>query len=111
MASVSRYDEVFLALDALDKCPENEESRRTIIDSLARISEKAANLRIFATSREIRDIKESMALLRANVILVSTRLVDTDIGRYVVKILIFVITIQVQMGILLAARAKEAQIY
>ena len=54
-----------------------------MLDYLERLSEKAPNLRIFATSRELRDVRECMETLEAEVFSVSTRPVDADIGRYV----------------------------
>jgi Cdc6-like AAA superfamily ATPase len=83
LSSTSQYDEVFLALDALDECPESEGARRNMLDGLERLSEKASNLRIFATSRELRDIRQCMDSLEAEVVTISSRPVDADIGRYV----------------------------
>jgi ankyrin repeat domain-containing protein 50 len=83
MSSISQYDEVSLTLDALDECPESEEARRNMLDGLERFSEKASNLRIFATSRELQDIHERMDLLGADAVPISTQPVDADIGRYV----------------------------
>ena len=83
ISSSSQYDEVFLALNALDECPESEEARRNMLYGLERLSEKASNLKILATSRELRDIHECMDSLGADVLPVSMRPVDADIGRYV----------------------------
>ena len=83
LSSISQYDEVFLTLDALDECPESEEARRNMLGGLERLSEKASNLKILATSRELRDIHDCMNSLGADVVPISTRPVDADIGRYV----------------------------
>ena len=83
MSSISQYDNVFLTLDALDECPETEESRQKMLDGLERLSDKASSLKILATSREVRDIQDCMDSLGANFVSVSTRLVDADIGKYV----------------------------
>lgn len=150
ISSISQYDEVFLALDALDECPESEDARRDMLGSLERLSKRAANLRIFATSRELRDIHDRIESLQADVISVGTCPVDADIGTYVSSelsrdkklnrlegstktlimetfaekangmcvsvqrsyvVVLMSTTIQVQMGILPASGAEEAQIY
>ena len=83
LSSIGQYNNVFLTLDALDECPESDEARRDLLDCLERLSQKAANLRILATSRELGDIRECMHSLEAQDVLVSTGAVDADIGRYV----------------------------
>ena len=83
ISSIGQYNEVFLALDALDECPESEEARWSMLDGLERLSEKAPNLKILATSRELLDIHNRMDLLGADVVPISTRSVDIDIERYV----------------------------
>ena len=83
LSFVSQYDEVFLALDALDECPERDEARRGMLHGLERLAAKASNLKILATSRELRDIHDRVDLLEADVVPISTRRVDADIGRYV----------------------------
>ena len=82
-SSVGQYDDVFLALDALDECPESEEARRNMLDCLERLSENSRNLRILATSRELRDMKDCMDSLEAEFVSISTRPVDAEIGKYV----------------------------
>jgi hypothetical protein len=83
ISSISQHDEVFLALDALDECPEIEEAQRNMLDGLERLSQKATNLKILVTSRELRDIYDCMNLLGADTVLISTSPVDADIRRYV----------------------------
>jgi hypothetical protein len=83
VSSMLHYDEVFLALDALDECPESEEARRNMLDGLERLSKKALNLKILATSRELRDIHDHIDSLGADTVPISTRPVDADIERYV----------------------------
>ena len=82
-SSIAQYDEVFLALDALDECPESDEARRNVLDGLERICEKAPNLKVLATSHELRDIHDRMDSLGANVVPINSRLVDVDIEKYV----------------------------
>jgi hypothetical protein len=85
LSSIAQYDDVFLALDALDECPEGEDVRQHMLDGLERLSEKAPNLRIFATSRDLQSIEECMHTLEAVVVSISTRPVDADIRRYVLS--------------------------
>ena len=47
------------------------------------LSQSAPNLRILATSRELRDVRESMEILDANPLPITTLSVDTDIRTYV----------------------------
>ena len=83
LSSIGQYDETLLILDALDECPEIEEARRNMLDGLERLSKKASNLKVLATSREVRDIHDCMDSLGAEVIPISTRPVDADIKKYV----------------------------
>ena len=83
LSSIEQYDEIFLVLDALDECPENDEARRTVLDGLERLARTASNLKILATSRELRDVQDQMSLLGADVVSISTHSVDADIEKYV----------------------------
>ena len=83
LSSVLQFDDVFMLVDALDECPDRENARRNMLDCLGSLSEKAQNFKIFATSRELLDIQESMFALDAAFIPISTLPVNTDIGRYV----------------------------
>ena len=83
LSSIGQYDEAFFVFDALDECPEIDEARRNVLGGLGRLARKASNLKILATSREVRDIHDCMGSLGAEVIPISTRPVDADIERYV----------------------------
>ena len=83
LSSLGKHGDIFLTLDALDECSEDDEARRNMLDFLERLSDRAPNLKIFATSRELQDIRECMNTLNADVLSVSTRPVDADIVRYV----------------------------
>ena len=83
VASVLQYEEVFLALDALDECSESGSVHCNMLDGLERLSERASNLKIIATSRKLQDINDCMDSLRADVVSIDTRRVDADIARYV----------------------------
>ncbi|SMR63968.1 unnamed protein product [Zymoseptoria tritici ST99CH_3D1] len=81
--SIQAYDTVYLQLDALDECPESNDIRQHVLDGLKRLSQRAPSLGIFATSRELRDVHETMDNIGADSLLISTHAVDLDIQRYV----------------------------
>lgn len=77
------YEKVFLLVDALDECPEANDVRQKILECLARLSQKAHHVRIFATSRELSDIHETMVKLGAEPLPIVTLYVNNDICKYV----------------------------
>ncbi|KAK3613761.1 hypothetical protein LTR56_027692 [Elasticomyces elasticus] len=79
------YNEVFLLVDALDESPEDGDVRHEMFECLARLSQKVHQVKIFATSRELPDIRQSMASLGAEPIAIAVRLVDEDIRRYMAR--------------------------
>ena len=79
------YDDVFLFIDALDECPEDRDVRQKMLECLTRLSQKAHHLRIFATSRELSDVRHSMLLLGAEPVSIATHSVNDDIRKYVGK--------------------------
>ena len=83
LSSIGQYNKVFLALDALDECSESESAQWNMLDGLERLSERASNLKIVATSCKLRDINRCMESLGADIIPIDTRKVNADIGRYV----------------------------
>ncbi|SMR60828.1 unnamed protein product [Zymoseptoria tritici ST99CH_1E4] len=83
LTSIRSYDAVHLQLDALDECPENGGLREAVLGGLERLAQGASNLRIFTTSRELRDVRESMDRLGAAPLLIATDAVNMDIQRYV----------------------------
>lgn len=83
LASVESYDEVFLLIDALDECPEDGEVRQNVMECLNRLSLTAPKLKIFATSRELFDIRDYMTELEAEHLSVSRHPVDRDIRKYI----------------------------
>jgi ankyrin repeat domain-containing protein 50 len=76
------YDEVLLLIDALDECPEDEDVRLEMMECLMRLSQKAINVKIFVTSRELPDIRQSMARLGAAPIAAAAKSVNEDIQQY-----------------------------
>ncbi|KAF2725237.1 hypothetical protein K431DRAFT_216300, partial [Polychaeton citri CBS 116435] len=83
LTSIESHNEVFLILDALDECPEDSEIRQNMLVRLERLLQSAPKLRILATSRDMRDIRESMKVSGAERLSISERSVDDDIRKYV----------------------------
>lgn len=70
-------------IDALDKCPDAGGAREATLRFLHRLSQNAPKIKIFLTSHELVDIKESVEVLRAEAISIDKRSVNVDIGKYV----------------------------
>ncbi|KAI7343490.1 hypothetical protein KC354_g15620 [Hortaea werneckii] len=85
LLSFQAYNRVFLALDALDESPEENDTRQTMLEQVERLVQHASNVKILATSREVRDVQESMEMLKAERINVADSKVDNDIRKYVVS--------------------------
>ena len=83
LSSVKSYDEVYLLLDALDECPKSDEMRQNVLERLEWLSRSASNVRILATSRELRNMREWMEMLEANTVSIAVRAVNVDIRTYV----------------------------
>jgi ankyrin repeat domain-containing protein 50 len=82
LACIQPYDELFLLLDAIDECPEGNEVRQNVLEGLERVTQKAGNIRMFITSREVTDVGDYMQTLGARFTPVAARSVDADIQRY-----------------------------
>ncbi|KAI7263969.1 hypothetical protein KC345_g8974 [Hortaea werneckii] len=82
LLSLQSYDQVFLALDALDESPEENDIRQTMLEQLEKLVENASNVKLLATSRDARDIQESMGMLEAQRINVADSKVDQDIRKF-----------------------------
>jgi hypothetical protein len=82
LASIRSCSKVYLLVDALDECPEDNETRRNVLQRLERLTRDASNLKILATSRELDRIRRSMARLVAEPLPVIVRAVDADIQLY-----------------------------
>ena len=83
LSSFDNYDEVFLLLDALDECADDRETRQNVLECIERLSQRAPSLRIFASSRELRDVRETMKLIASEPLSVATCSVDADISKWV----------------------------
>jgi hypothetical protein len=82
LASIRPCSKVYLLIDALDECPEEHETRQTVLARIVKLTQDAPNLRIFVTSRELDRIRRSMEALVAEPLRVITRAVDADIQIY-----------------------------
>lgn len=82
ISAIQQFDEVFLLLDALDECAEENEERRNLLEYLNRLAQ-STNVKIFATSRFSLDIKASMEMLGAEPFWVDVHAVNADIHDYV----------------------------
>jgi hypothetical protein len=85
LASIRSCSKVYLLIDALDECPEDLETRQSVLARIERLTQDAPNLRILATSREMDRIRESMEALIAEPLRVTTHAVDGDIQTYLAK--------------------------
>jgi hypothetical protein len=81
--STKSCNRVYLIMDALDECPEDDEARQRVLERIERLAQGASNLKILATSREIPAIRESMAALGSEPIRIVTSAVDADIRIYI----------------------------
>ncbi|SMY24696.1 unnamed protein product [Zymoseptoria tritici ST99CH_1A5] len=82
LAAIPTYNEVFLMLDALDECTADGDNRHSTMYYLARLSKAAPQLKILTTSRDLPDIRDSMAVLGAESVHVppiADRIVSIDI--------------------------------
>jgi hypothetical protein len=81
--SIKSFGNVYLLVDALDECPEDHETRQLVLERIERLTNSASNLKIFATSRELPSIRESMDALGSNLLRIVTSTADADIRIYV----------------------------
>lgn len=84
-ASIGSWKLVVLFLDALDECPEEHDVRKDVLERIEMLTSHTPNLNIFATSRELPQIRESMDVLGFESLRVATSAVDVDIRVYVAR--------------------------
>ncbi|KAM0707280.1 hypothetical protein Q7P35_005518 [Cladosporium inversicolor] len=85
LASTRSCSKVYLLVDALDECPEDHDTRQSLLARIERLTQDAPNLRVLATSRELDRIRKSMEALSAEPLRVTTRAVDDDIQLYLAR--------------------------
>lgn len=78
------WQTVYLVIDALDESPDDDDDARyTMLQGLEKLSSAVPSLKIFATSREVREIKEAMEEIGAWSVPLAISAVNADIMRYV----------------------------
>jgi Cdc6-like AAA superfamily ATPase len=83
ITAAKAYTTTFVMLDALDESPEESDSREDMLKGLEKLAEGSFSLRICATSREPRDIRDTMKTLQAETMSIDTAAINADIKRYV----------------------------
>ncbi|RMZ80134.1 hypothetical protein DV736_g6675, partial [Chaetothyriales sp. CBS 134916] len=83
LSCLMSYDNIFLHLDALDECPESDEVRQNVLERVEELLHRAPNVRILATSRDVRSVRCLMEKLGAESISIAAQTVKADIQRYV----------------------------
>lgn len=81
--SVDSFDKVFIALDALDECPETDDARETLLVRLIHLTQATSKIKVFSTSRQLSDLRDGMHKLPAEAVSIPSDLVDADIRKYV----------------------------
>lgn len=83
---IDSYDRVVICIDALDESPDDEDSdsRAQLLNGLLRLADKTRpNLQLFVTSRDSRDIRNTMNDIEAKPFPIDWRATNRDIGAYV----------------------------
>jgi hypothetical protein len=83
IASVQSCSNWFVMLDALDECPEEKDFRYDMLQGLEKLAQRSPTLKFCVTSREIRDVRETMSAIAATALSIEASIVDADIERYV----------------------------
>ncbi|GIZ38637.1 hypothetical protein CKM354_000204900 [Cercospora kikuchii] len=83
LSTLGSYRTVYLMIDGLDECPENNDNQRWVLDFLARLLHRASNIHILVASRDESSIRTSMQASNATQLHVDTHAVDADIRKYV----------------------------
>jgi hypothetical protein len=87
ITSIKACKKVYLMLDALDESPDEQNARPEMLQNLEQLSSDAPSLKIFATSRGLLDIRESMQSIQSRTLPIQTAAVDADISRYISRLL------------------------
>jgi ankyrin repeat domain-containing protein 50 len=82
-AALTSYKLVFIHIDALDECPEHDNTRQKVLDGIAELLAPTRNVRILVTSRDIPDVRHCMDEMCDGSLSLEGRLVNNDIQRYV----------------------------
>ncbi|PIB00933.1 Vegetative incompatibility protein HET-E-1 [Cercospora beticola] len=82
-STLRAYKTMYLLVDGVDECPEDNDNRRGVLEFLVRLSHRASNVRILAASRDEPGIRSSMQASKAAQLPINTHAVDADIRRYI----------------------------
>jgi hypothetical protein len=77
------YSCVFIMLDALDECPEEQNVRYSLLQGLEKLAQNIPTLKYCVTSRGIDEIRDTMAAIAATPLSLPASVVDADIALYV----------------------------
>lgn len=83
IASAGSFQHVYLMLDALDESGNEPAARDDMLEGVKRLTKCTPTLKVFATSRDVEDVRETMNDLQAKHISPATHLSDGDIAKYV----------------------------
>jgi hypothetical protein len=83
LASVTSYDQIFLHLDALDECSEGDGMREGLLHGIEELLNRAPNVRVLVTSRDVSDVRCRMEEYRAETLSIAAQTINADIQRYV----------------------------
>lgn len=83
LASIKSCNKVFLVMDALDECSEENDVRQNVLGRIEKLTQDASNLKVFASSRELSVVRDSMEALGSEPLRIATSAVDADIQVYV----------------------------
>jgi len=83
VSSANQFTQVFLLLDALDECPEDDGARSDLLEGLQRLSDSVPTLKLFATSRSLTEIQTVMEEMGADAVSIDVGLANADIRTYV----------------------------
>lgn len=81
--SIASYDEVFVHLDALDKCPDGNGVRQDVLGGIEELLGEAPNVRVLVTSRDLPDIRCCMEDLGSDILSIEACTVEADIAKYI----------------------------
>jgi hypothetical protein len=80
---VRSYDQVFLHLDGLDECTDEQDARLGVLASLETLVQDFPGIRLIATSRDYPEIRSCVESIGAIAMPLDRQAVDSDIQRYV----------------------------
>lgn len=83
LASIRSCGMVYLFMDAIDECPDDQDARQNVLERIEKLTQGASNLKVFATSRELPAIRDFLKGIGCEPLRIATSAVDVDILTYV----------------------------